>query len=137
MSHPKIFPLTLLIIFTLLTSCKDEKIEKTDPLEQIGILGKWNLQSLTINGITDLIIHYDTIQFNTGDNIDDYKGEFRSVGPGYETIGEFQLNETNNTVLIEYSNTQRQYEFQISNTSMTFTNFEDNDDFIEDWSKVE
>jgi len=124
------------------TSCdKDEEndnIEPSDNLEQFGILGRWGLQSITINGITDMIVHFDTIEFTTGIDGDDLKGEFiSSDGAGYVTNGQFELKIVNNIIHFDFNNSQKSYEFHISNDSMTFTYSEGNNKIIEDWRKEE
>jgi hypothetical protein len=141
MKQLKYLLVLFLLILTVFTSCEkneeNDKIEPSDKLEQFGILGKWRLQSLTINGITDMIVHYDTIGFTTGIESNDLMGEFRSVGAGYETNGSFELNNENNTIIFDNNNTQKLYEFLISGNYMTFKYNEDSIEYIEDWSKVE
>ncbi|WP_462281258.1 hypothetical protein [Salinivirga cyanobacteriivorans] len=129
-------------IFTVFTSCeKDEEndnIEPSDYLDQFGILGKWGLQSITINGITDMIVHYDSIEFTTGIDGDDLKGEFiSSDGVGYETNGQFELETANNIIHFNFNNSQKSYEFDISDSLMIFTYSEENNEIIEYWRKKE
>jgi hypothetical protein len=132
------FPFILsLSVFAVLTGCEKSTIEPSDELEKFGILGEWSLQSTTINGITDMIVHYDTLAFTTGMEIHDQKGEFRSAGPGHETSGRFELDPANNTIIFDYDSTQKWYEFLISGDYMTFKYNEDSIEFIEDWRKAE
>jgi hypothetical protein len=131
-----------LAILSVFTSCEkgeeSDNIEPSDNLEQFGILGKWSLQSITINGITDMIVHYDSIEFTTGIEGDDLKGEFLSSdGSGYETNGQFELETANNIIHFDFNNSQKSYEFHISNGSMTFTYSEDNNEIVKDWRKEE
>ncbi len=130
--------LLILIVISLisLSSCEKKENEVPDNLEKFGILGNWRLQALTINGITDMIVHYDTLEFTTGNNIDDQKGDFRRVGSGYETIGQFEID-TDSTILFSYNSKQRLYNFRISNNALTFDYFDEGVEYIEDWSKVE
>lgn len=136
MKYLKILPVFLLLAFGTIVSCEEEEIEQTDNLDEIGILGKWSLQSLTINGITDLTIRYDTLLLSTGVHTDDLKGSFESAGPAYETTGLFELDKSNNTIFFDYNNTEKVYEFHISGNSMTFTYFEDSHEFLENWRKI-
>jgi len=130
-----------LAIITVFTSCEKDKehdkIEPSDKLEQFGILGKWGHQSITINGITDMSIRYDTIEFILDSEINDLKGEFRSKGVGYETNGQFELDTVNKIIHFDFNNTQKSYVFHISDDSMTFTYSEDNIEIIEAWRKEE
>lgn len=137
MKHLKYLPALFLAIITVLASCEKEEIEQADSLEQFGILGKWRLSSITIDGITDMSIRYDTIEFSTGIAKADLKGEFRSIGPGNETKGLFELDNASKTLLFDYNDTRKIYLFHISENSMTFTYSEYIMEFIENWSKVE
>lgn len=127
----------LLTILTVFSSCEKDEIEPTDNLEQFGILGKWGLQSITINGITDMSLHYDTLEFKPDSEISDLKGEFTTSGAGYETNGVFVLNSVNNTIQFDYDDTQKLYEFQISDNLINFAYSEDNHEIIESWRKEE
>ena len=134
------FLLGFILVFLLaLTSCKKEEEEvvvvQPDHLEQVGILGAWRLQARTINGITNMSVHFDTMEFETGSASNDLMGDFRSVRPGSETVGQFEVNTAEQTILFHYNDTQLVYDFQISGNSMTFTFTVDGDEFIEDWSR--
>lgn len=135
MRHRKYLIVMFLTIFGVFTSCQKDEIDETDSLEQIGILGKWELQSITINGITDMSIRYDTNEFIKDSEIGDLKGECRSIGAGYETIGQFELDTANNIIHFDFNNTQKSYEFQIKDDIMIFTYSESNQEIIEDWRK--
>lgn len=139
MSQRKYLLVLSLSIITVFTSCqKDEendKIEPSDKLEQFGILGKWRLHSTTINGITNMLIRFDTIEFIKDSEIDDLKGEFRNKGAVYETNGQFELDTANNLIHFDYNNKQKSYIFDILDDWMTFTYSEDDIEYIEDWRK--
>ena len=138
MKHLKYLPVVFLIILFVLTSCENDEIEQTDRIEQFGILGQWKLESLTINGITDLSIQCcDYIEFKKDTDSDDLKGEFIAYGVGYETNGVFELITSNNTIQFDYDNKQKVYEFQILDNLIIFKYSDDNQKIIEDWRKVE
>ena len=132
---------SLLILFpiflTFFTSCEKEKTELADNLEQVGILGKWRLVFITVNGITDMSIRFDTIEFFTDNEIGDLKGKFSAIGTGYETNGVFEIEKTKEHIYFDYNNTQKSYGFQISDDLMTFSYVEDGQDVTEDWSRLE
>ena len=129
--------LLLLIVFSAsaLSSC-DSDDEQLDSLEESGIIGTWKLESRTIDGITGLIIECcDYIEFRTEGKKNDLQGQFISSGVGYETIGVFEINNTNNTIQFDYNTKQLIYEYQVSNDLISFFYIEDNQDIIEDWRK--
>ncbi|MBE0637089.1 MAG: hypothetical protein IH598_01045 [Bacteroidales bacterium] len=142
MRHLKFFLVLILSILTVFSSCekveKKVEIETSDNLEQFGILGKWKLETRTINGITDLSIQCcDYIIFKPDSEPDNLKGEFTASGVGYETNGVFELNPSNSIIYFNYDNSQKSYEFQISDNLTTFTYNENNQEIIEDWRKEE
>jgi len=128
----------LVSILTLLSSCKKNESQTPDNLEQFGILGEWKLETRTINGNSDLsVLCCDYIMFKTGNELDDLKGEFEAFGNGYETDGVFELNTVNSIIHFDYDNSQKSYEFQISNNIITFIYDENSQEVIESWRKEE
>lgn len=137
MRNNKVYAAVLLAFVAITTGCKEEHREPVDPLESMGLLGNWRLQSVTINGITDMIVYYDTLELTTGLVSDDLIGEFRSVGVGYQTNGQFEINEVHDSIFFFYNNTQKAHPFRVLENSMTFTYFKNSNEFSEDWSKLE
>lgn len=128
-----------LLVMTMLISCEKDKDEtqQTDKLDEFGILGKWKLQTLTINGITDMSVRYDAIEFKADAERNDFKGEFKIKGTGFETHGQFELDPIENIVDFAFSTTQRSYTYQILDDTMSFTYTEDSSDIIETWKREE
>lgn len=137
MSRSNFIAILFLTLLTLFSSCKDDEIVQADSLEEFGILGKWGLQSITINGITDMSIRYDTIEFKADSDLNDLKGEFSAYGVQYETNGMFELMPSNKTIEFNYGDKQKLYEFQLAGDLITFTYFEEQLAFIESWRKAE
>ena len=130
--------LILLSIFlTFFMSCEKEETELVDNLEEVGILGKWRLLFITVNGITDMSIRFDTIEFCTDSERGDLKGKFSAIGTGYETNGVFEIEKKKEIIYFDYNNTQKIYGFQISYDLMTFSYTKDGQDITEDWSRLE
>jgi len=132
--------ITFMLVFTLITlvGCEKDENEKQDNLQQTGIIGKWKLESRSIDGISSLAVECcDYIEFKTDNELDDFKGEFMAYGTGYETTGEFELNTTENTIHFDYNNTCRSYEYQIFAGLLEFIYMEDDQKIGEDWRKEE
>ncbi len=127
---------TILTGLTVLISCEKDDTEQIENLEQFGILGQWKLETRTINGITDLSIQCcDYIEFEADSEIADLKGKFLANGVGYETKGVFEIDTSKTTIQFDYGDTQKSYEFQISEDLIIFSYSEDNLEIIEDWRK--
>lgn len=138
MRYTRIFPVLILIILILFSSCKTGEVETADDLEQTGILGEWKLDSRSVDGIADLSIQCcDYITFKPDSEPQDLFGEFTATGLGYETSGVFELNSSTNTIHFDYDNSQKSYEFQVSPSSITFAYLENDQEIIEDWRKEE
>jgi len=141
MSKLKYLLVLALSIITVFTSCeKDEENDKIDPsdrLEQYGILGKWRLQALTISGITDMSIRFDTLEFTGDSELDDLKGEFTRTHVGNDINGIFELDTANSIIHLDINNTQESVVGALSDNWLTFTYYEDSVEIIEDWKKEE
>ena len=142
MKQLKFCPLLLLWVLITLSSCDKEEADvdpgSTENLDQVGILGKWGLQSITINGITDMIVHYDSLEFTTGIETNDLIGDFLSSDAiGNETNGQFEIDTINNVILFYVNSSVRSYEYEISANWLALTYSESNINIIEDWIRNE
>ncbi len=141
MSKLKYLLLLTLSIITVFTSCeKDEENDKIDPsdrLEQHGILGKWRLQGLTIGGITDMSIHFETLELIGDSELDDLKGEFTKAQYGPDINGTFELDTANSIIHFDINNTQKSFVGAVLDNWLTFTFYQDSVKIIEDWKKEE
>ncbi len=118
-------------------SCDKEEIEQTDNLQQTGILGQWKLDSRETNGISSLAVECcDYIEFKTDSEPTDLTGEFKAFGAGYETNGDFELNNANQSIEFIYDE-QLLYEIQISDENIVFSYLENNDSIVEYWHREE
>lgn len=132
----------MLWVLITLSSCDKEETAvdpgSTENLDQVGILGKWGLQSITINGITDMIVHYDSLEFTTGIETNDLIGDFLSSDAiGNETNGQFEIDTINNVILFYVNSSVRSYEYEISANWLALTYSENNINLIEDWIRKE
>lgn len=138
MKRFKISALFLTLSLLLLTSCEeDDTQQKTDSLAEIGILGEWEIESRTTNGATDMTINCcDFITLGTGNQTDDYKGEFQREGDGYERGGEFEVSTLDETIEFKFDNREVIYDYEISNDLITFTYSENEANIVENWRKI-
>lgn len=117
-------------------NCKSEEPTPIDRLEEIGILGKWELQSITIDGITDLSIPSGTVEFLADDNTNDQIGEFRSQRDGIEDIGWFELNTATDSVYFSNrNNNSRSFLYSLSGSNLTLEYAEGGSVIEEGWVK--
>lgn len=141
MSKQKYLLLLSLFIITVFTRCeKDEEKDKIDPadrLEQYGILGKWRLQGLTIGGITDMLVRFDTLELIGDIELDDLKGEFTRTQYGPDINGTFEFDTANSIINFNVNTTQKSFFGTVSDNWLTFTFYEDSVKIIEDWKKAE
>ncbi|MDR9401253.1 MAG: hypothetical protein RI558_07520 [Psychroflexus sp.] len=136
----RFFNLFILIISLLITSCSDDdtgqEVKQSDNLEQHNVLGEWQLEVRTINGITDAAVECcDFITFSTDDIKNDLSGNFSANGTGYETNGTFDLNPTESIIQFNFDNEVLIYNYEINGNALSFTYEEDGDAIEELWRK--
>ncbi len=133
-------PRNIILLFgvslTVFTACPKEDSLQVDELQQVGILGEWKLQIRFIDNVTDLTAPCcDYMEFKEDGQTDDLQGAFSAYGVGYETDGVFELNENKDTILFEYDDEQRVYDFHLSDDVITFRYAEDDREIVEDWKR--
>ena len=126
----------------LITSCSDDdtgqEVQQLDQLEQYDILGEWQLEVRSINGITDAAVECcDILNLRTDEVKDDLRGVFEASGVGYETQGTFLLNPDANKLQFIHSDEDLEYAFQVNADVLTFTYEEAGDTIEENWRKQE
>jgi hypothetical protein len=132
------FLVSLITISAVLISCNKDKMDQPDNLAQYGILGVWKLEARLRNGITDLaIICCDTLILRPDSQIADLKGEFTSVGIGFETNGIFTLNPPDARLHFDYTNASESRIYQVVDNSLSLMYSEENDSIIENWRRIE
>ncbi len=132
---PNVFVIVLL--FTL-TACDNDEPNDDSALVKSGILGRWELQSRSFDGITPLIreVGYYLTLLEDKDR-SDLTGDFFSVSPGSETAGLFELNPTSGTIRFEFGDRTLTYEYEVQDDVLIFDYREDDTDIEEIWVKSE
>jgi hypothetical protein len=139
------FHLSLLFFLAgslLITSCSDndtgQEGQRSDQLEQYDILGEWQLEVRSINGITDAAVECcDILNLRTDEVKDDLSGVFVANGVGYETQGTFTLKLDANKLEFIHADENLEYAFQVNADVLTFIYEEAGDTIEENWRKQE
>ena len=124
-----------ILLFTmamvLFSGCEkaDEAPGQVKKLDATGILGTWEIQTYTANGITDMSIHCcEFTEFIDDDQPGDYNGLYKTYGPGYESNGIFTIDPDSSILVFGDSTDQTVYDYQIQNDNLTVYYTEDGDE---------
>ena len=119
----KILPL-IFVILCFVTSCQEDD-EVVDLLTQSSFLGTWEIQSETMDGVSDLSAKCCRfITFKTDDNIEDLIGLYESDEFGTMSQGAFTVNRT--ALSLSFTPTDgesfdREYSFNAEMNLLTLT----------------
>ena len=136
LARQKIPPVFLLLF--ILTACDNDEPNDDSALVKSGILGRWELQSRSFDGITPLIreVGYYLTLLEDKDR-SDLNGDFFSVSPGSETTGLFELNPTSGTIRFEFRSDTLIYEYEVRDDVLIFKYRENGTEIEEIWVKSE
>ena len=108
------------------------------PLANSGVLGRWELQSRSYDGITPLIKEVGYfLTFLEDQDRSDQIGEFKAISPGSETDGIFELNPSDGTIRFEFRDNAPTYEYEIEGDALIFDYEEDGVEINELWVRAE
>jgi hypothetical protein len=138
LASKKIPHIFVFVILFVLTACDNDEPNDDSALVKSGILGRWELQSRSFDGITPLIreVGYYLTLLEDKDR-SDLNGDFLSVSPGSETTGLFELNPTSETIRFEFRSETLIYEYEVREDVLIFNYREDGTDIEEIWVKSE
>lgn len=127
----------LLMIFT----CDEDTDINYDNLNELGIFGEWEINSETIDGISDLTVQCCRfIEFLPDGNNEDFSGLFNySVQPTQSYDGIFTVDPTNQVITFQREgNEEVMYSYTINNSqdTLSFTFTENEAVFEQDWVKI-
>ncbi len=129
-------PLLLGLCMMMLTACDSDDSLSVDELEAIGVIGAWEIEQREVNGVSSLtVLCCDFIEFTTDENLLDLVGQFRSYGVGYETLGTFEINTTDQTILFTWDNRQLLYSFEVQSDALIFQYDDHGDNVSETWRR--
>ena len=129
--------LSLFLLLTFLGCTEDESV---DVLVNTNVIGKWEIESRLTNNLSNTAaLCCEFIEFKTDDNIEDYLGQlFKSESSGSTNEGTFDVNVTDNTILIDLGNRQILCDYSINTDRLNLIYTDENDDTINEiWKKVE
>lgn len=127
----------LLMAFT----CDEDTDINYDNLNELGIFGEWEINSETIDGISDLTVQCCRfIEFLPDSNNEDFSGLFNySVQPTQSYDGIFTVDPTNQVITFQREgNEEVMYSYTINNSqdTLSFTFTENEAVFEQDWVKI-
>ena len=131
--------LKFILTLILFVGCSDDDRNFTDELEQIGIVGNWEISSRSINGITPLIaLCCEFIEFKADENKEDLSGIYHWSDGQFSDSGIFKIDIINQALILQDENDEDVYEFLISESGQEFIlNYFDNESLIsESWIKI-
>jgi len=136
LARQKIPPVFLLLF--ILTACDNDEPNDDSALVKSGILGRWELQSRSFDGITPLIreVGYYLTLLEDKDG-SDLNGDFLSMSPGSETTGLFELNPASGTIRFEFRSDTLIYEYEVRDDVLIFKYRENGTEIEEIWVKSE
>jgi hypothetical protein len=127
-----------IVMLFILTACDNDEPNDDSALVKSGILGRWELQSRSFDGINPLIreVGYYLTLLEDKDR-SDLSGDFFSVSPGSETEGVFELNPMNGTIRFEFGDRTLTYNYEVRDDVLIFDYRDDDTDIEEIWVKSE
>jgi hypothetical protein len=138
----KILRLIIILPLLMATTCLDEEIKfPNDRLNDIWVLGPWEISSESINGISDITVNCCRfLEFVPDGDSSDFSGKFfyregdRQVGQG-----SFTIDPNQKTIVFQQENQSEsvyQYELDSGNDYVIFTFSENGSDFVQGWDVV-
>ena len=126
-----------ILVFAAVPSCNDdEELIGEDILQDIGIIGKWKLDSRAVDGISNLAVECcDYIEFEQDKQTDPLSGNFQAYGYLFETNGIFTLNLNEESILFQYDNTQKVYTYTLEENILAFRYTENGQEISETWRR--
>lgn len=132
----KIILSLFILLFTTVGCTEDEPVDK---LTATNVTGKWEIESRFTNNISSAAaLCCEFIEFISDENIEDYIGQFESESSGLTNEGTFEVNVTNNTILIDLGNRQLSCNYSVNSDKLNLVYTDENNDTIDEiWKKVE
>ncbi len=127
-----------LVLLLLVSGCGRDDTDDRSALVKTGLLGRWELQSRSYDGITPLIREVGFfLTFLEDSDRSDLIGQFNAISPGSETDGIFELNPAAGSIRIEFSDKSLTYEYKVQGDALIFDYEEDGSDINEIWIRSE
>lgn len=136
----KMNPKLVFFLFSLylLGGCQNEETTPTCDLRQSDLIGTWEIQSLTIDGISSLaIVCCQFLELQEDGQAQDCQGGFiYSDAQNLINQGSFVLAPSSLSISFNTGSRQFTYAYQVQNEQLTFIYQEDGAEFVETWARI-
>ena len=113
--------ITLFFLAFTLIGCSDTNEDATDKLETTGILGRWEINNRSYNGIALLtVVCCEFIEFSVDENKDDLSGVYTFSSEQTSTTGTFTLDDSNETIALQSDQDETVYDVVLSASQQAF-----------------
>ncbi len=125
---------TLIFLFlaVAISACKGPA--PADPLEVIGVLGNWEIQSRLYDNIGNMsALCCEFIEFTPDRNFDDMIGNYHATSTGSDVQGVFEVDESAMTITFTRNQDSMVWNYQLNDDALAFTYEEGGQIISEDW----
>lgn len=128
----------LLSIFFYSCSNDDNNETVVNPLEELNLLGTWEITSRSFDGITPLVVFCcEFMNYEDDSNMTDMTGNFTFIGIGPNSERTFLVDSSNNTITFtDNDGDQFIITFNIFDNNLSTSYTENGTVIVEDWIKV-
>lgn len=113
--------ITLFFLAFTLIGCSDTNEDAADKLETTGILGRWEINNRSYNGIEPLtVVCCEFIEFSVDENKDDLAGVYTFSSEQTRITGTFTLDDSNETIALQSDQDETVYDFVLSASQQAF-----------------
>ena len=113
--------ITLFFLAFTLIGCSDTNEDATDKLETTGILGRWEINNRSYNGLAPLtVVCCEFIEFSVDKNKNDLSGVYTFSSEQTSSTGTFTLDDSNETIALQSDQDETVYDFVLSASQQAF-----------------
>ncbi len=134
-----------LVIVLFATSCKKEEepeiiicdIQESDALVGTGLIGSWEIQSRSIDNLSDASVHCcEFYEFNFDQNTADFEGLFKKTSSGVDLVGIYVVDQSNGTIDLSFMGNTQLIQYSISSGSLIMEYTYNGQDYYEIWKQL-
>jgi hypothetical protein len=121
------------VVPTDVDSSSDSSTEITDSLQVTLILGEWDIESQTINGIGGGLVFGQTLDFSVDTNPNDFKGFITHSEFGVKKTGTFEV--IGDSLVVTFSSGILEFNFSVQENALQLDYAIGSDNISEIWRK--